>query len=318
MSALLTVRNLHIEAVGLDRSRHAIVNGLSFDVEPGEVVALVGESGSGKSMTALSLLQLLPAGVRIGDGSIVLEQQELIGRSERELTALRGRSMGMVFQEPMTALNPVFSIGDQIREVLKRHRGMHRAEAEEAALGLLSRVAIPDPVRCLRAYPHELSGGMRQRVVTAIAVAGAPRLLIADEPTTALDVGTQALLLDLLTGFARTDGMGLLLITHDLSLVAEHADRICVLFRGHLCETGPVSEVLEHPEHPYTRGLLACTPRLEGTDRSLATMVDSVPDPASEQVVTSGGTQAAWWPDLPGTHRLEPVREGHQVAVRVS
>ena len=318
MSALLSVRDLCIEAVGPAQQRQPIVHSLSFDVEAGQVVALVGESGSGKSLTALSLMQLLPGGVRLAGGSIRLEQEELIGRTGRELTALRGRSLGMIFQEPMSALNPVFSIGDQIQEVLKRHRGMTRVEARAAALDLLNRVAIPDPVRCLQAYPHELSGGMRQRVVTAIAVAGSPKLLIADEPTTALDVKTQSLLLDLLTEFARRDGMGLLLITHDLSLVAERADRVCVLFRGRLCESGPVSRVLEHPAHPYTRGLLACTPRLDGSDRSLPTMLDSVPDPAVEQVETRGGTNAAWWPDLPGTHRLETVEDGHLVAIRVS
>lgn len=316
--SLLAVQDLRIESVGFDHRRHSIVEALSFEVDDGEVVAIVGESGSGKSLTALSLMQLLPSGVRIGGGSIRLDRRELIGCSDRDIASLRGGSIGMVFQEPMTALNPVFSIGDQIQEVLKRHRGMHRTEARDTALQLLERVAIPDPIRCLRCYPHELSGGMRQRVVTAIAVAGGPRLLIADEPTTALDVGTQAVLLDLLTGFARRDGMGLLLITHDLTLVAEHADRVCVMFRGHLCESGPVGDVLEHPEHPYTRGLLACTPRLDSANRGLVTMTDSVPDPEREEVATSGGTLPAWWPDLPGRHALELVREGHQVAVRMA
>ena len=316
--SLLTVRDLCIEAVGAEHRGHPIVDALSFEVGHGEVVAIVGESGSGKSLTALSLMQLLPAGVRIGGGSIMLEERELIGCSDRDIASLRGASIGMVFQEPMTALNPVFSIGDQLQEGLKRHRGMNGSEARDAALRLLERVAIPDPARCLRSYPHELSGGMRQRVVTAIAVAGGPRLLVADEPTTALDVGTQAVLLDLLTGFARRDGMGLLLITHDLTLVAEHADRVCVLFRGHVCESGPVDDVLEQPKHPYTRGLLACTPHLDSSNRGLVTMADSVPDPASEQVVTDGGTHPAWWPGLPGRHALELVREGHQVAVRIA
>jgi len=312
------VRGLCIEAQGADGVPRQLVEDMAFQVEAGRVVALVGESGSGKSLTALSLLQLLPSGVHVSSGSIKLDDRELLGLGSRLMTGIRGAELGMVFQEPMTALNPVFSIGDQIEEVLRHHRGLVRHEARLEALRLLERVSIPDPKRCIHAYPHELSGGMRQRVVTAIAVAGSPRLLVADEPTTALDVRTQDVLLDLLVGFARKDGMGLLLITHDLSLVAQRADQIYVLLRGHLCETGPVAEVLQHPIHPYTRGLLACTPRLEGERRDLPTIEDVVPDPASEQVDTLQGSQAAWWPGLPGGHRLEPAGPDRQVGVRAS
>ncbi|MDG2291491.1 MAG: ABC transporter ATP-binding protein [Phycisphaerales bacterium] len=316
MSALLAVENLRIATSAGCSDAPGLVEGMSFEVEAGSVVALVGESGSGKSLTALSMLQLLPHGVGVAGGSICLDGRELLDCSPREMSTIRGKQLGMVFQEPMTALNPVLTIGDQIEEVLRRHRGLSRSEARREAIALLERVAVPEPERCVKVYPHELSGGMRQRVVTAIAVAGSPRMLIADEPTTALDVRTQSLLLDLLVGFARNDGMGLLLITHDLSLVAERADHVYVLFRGHLCESGPVDAVLQHPIHPYTRGLLACTPRLDGPVRELPTIGDVVPDPSSELVDTTGGRRSAWWPDLPGGHHMEPAGEHRTVGVR--
>lgn len=316
MSAVLSVHNLCIDTIGESSDPQRLVDGMSLEVQAGQVVALVGESGSGKSLTALSLLQLLPQGVCITEGSIRLDGRELLDLSARELTAVRGKKIGMVFQEPMTALNPVLKVGDQIEEVLCRHRGLNRHEARREAVALLERVAVPDPQRCVGAYPHELSGGMRQRVLTAIAVAGFPRMLVADEPTTALDVRTQSLLLDLLVGFARDDGMGLLLITHDLSLVAERADHVYVLLRGHLCESGPADAVLQHPLHPYTRGLMACTPRLDGEIRDLPTIDEVVPDPSSEQVHTSNGLRSAWWPDLPGSHLVESAGAGRFVGIR--
>ena len=316
MSPLLAVEHLCIAASASCPDSPGLVEGMSFDVEAGSVVALVGESGSGKSLTALSMLQLLPQGVGVVGGSIRLDGRELLDCTPREMATIRGSQLGMVFQEPMTALNPVFTIGDQIVEVLRRHRKLNRAQAQREAIALLERVAIPEPRRCVKVYPHELSGGMRQRVVTAIAVAGAPRMLVADEPTTALDIRTQSLLLDLLVGFARDDGMGLLLITHDLSLVAERADHVHVMFRGHLCESGPVDAVLEHPKHPYTRGLLACTPRLDGPVGDLPTIGDIVPDPSTEQVDTEGGPRPAWWPELPGRHQMEPAGKHRSVGVR--
>ncbi|MGF7150299.1 peptide/nickel transport system ATP-binding protein [Sphingomonas zeicaulis] len=239
------------------------VDGISFTVEAGETVAIVGESGSGKSVTAMAIMRLLGDAVHLG-GSVRLEGDDLIAASSTEMRRVRGNRIGMIFQEPMSALNPLQPVGRQIAEGLRLHRGLGRREADARAVDLLARLGIPAPARRAREYPHQLSGGMRQRVVIAMALACDPALLIADEPTTALDVTVQAQILDLIREQSRQLGAGVILITHDLGVVAELADRVVVIYAGRKVEEGPVADVLSHPIHPYTRGLLAATPRLSG------------------------------------------------------
>ena len=254
------------------------VDGLSFDVAPGEVLGIVGESGSGKSVTALSILGLLPDPPgRIASGSIRFEGQEIVGMSKTELRALRGPSIGMIFQEPMTSLNPVFRIGDQIIETIRAHEPVSKAQARQRAIGLLDRVGISMSERRLDDYPHQLSGGMRQRVMIAIALACSPRLLLADEPTTALDVTIQAQLLDLLRDIQRETNMAVVIITHNMGVIAEFADRVLVMYAGRLAEQGTVDAVFTTPRHPYTQGLLASTPSLERDETRLATIPGVLP-----------------------------------------
>ena len=259
---LLQVEDLRV-VFRTEAGSGAAVDGVSFDVDAGETVALVGESGCGKSVTALSILRLLPSPpARLDGGSIRFDGRDLTTMPLPELRRLRGGDIAMVFQEPMTALNPVLTIGAQLTEAIRLHRPVGRAAARSQALELLDLVRIPDAARHLEAYPHRLSGGMRQRVVIAMALACDPRLLIADEPTTALDVTIQAGILDLLRSVQARTGMALLLITHNLGVVADMADRVVVMYAGRVAEQGPARDVLRAPRHPYTRGLLAATPRV--------------------------------------------------------
>jgi peptide/nickel transport system ATP-binding protein len=245
---------LDISGLELAIGERPILRGVDLAIEPGEILGLVGESGSGKSMTALSVMRLLPHGARLG-GRIAFAGLDLLAASEAQMCALRGDDIGMVFQEPMTALNPVHTIGDQVAEGIRLHAGVSRAEATNRAIRALEKAGLPPARFALSRYPHELSGGQRQRVGIAIACAMNPRLLIADEPTTALDVTVQAQILDLLGSLARRDGMALLLITHDLGLVAERTDRVAVMRHGEIVESGPTREVLRRRSHPYTRQL---------------------------------------------------------------
>ena len=243
----------------------APVDGVDLAIGAGETVALVGESGSGKSVTALSILRLLPGNARLAAGEIVLHgaggTRDLAQLDAEAMRAVRGAEIGMVFQEPMTSLNPVHRIGDQIAETLRAHGRCGRAEALERAAAMLEAVGVPDPVRRLRAYPHELSGGMRQRAMIAIALICRPGLLIADEPTTALDVTIQAQIVDLLERLQAELGMGILFVTHNLGLVAGMAHRVAIMYAGRIVEEGPVADVFADPRHPYTRGLLGSAPR---------------------------------------------------------
>ena len=260
---LLDVRDLTTEfVVQRGGARHIIraVDGVSFHIRRGEIFGLVGESGSGKSVTARSIIRLVPPPGRISSGSIVLEGRDLAHLNEDELRHVRGARIGFVFQEPMTALNPVFTIGDQIAEALIVHRVARGAAARARAVELLDAVRMPDPSRRARDYPHQLSGGMRQRALIAAAIACQPSLLIADEPTTALDVTIQAEILDLLGSMRDRFGLSLLLITHDLGVVARLADRVAVMYAGRIIEEGAMRDVLAAPQHPYTRGLLASLP----------------------------------------------------------
>jgi peptide/nickel transport system ATP-binding protein len=260
---LLEVRSLTTEFVSeRDGVRRAVrvVDDVSFAIGRGEILALAGESGSGKSITALSILRLVPPPGRISAGSVRLDGRELLTLDERELRHVRGTRIGFVFQEPMTALNPVFTIGDQIAEALQVHGLAKGAAARARAVELLDAVRIPEPARRARDFPHQLSGGMRQRVLIAAAIACRPPLVVADEPTTALDATVQADILDLLVAMRQESGLSLLLITHDLGIVARVADRVAVMYAGRIVETGPARGVLAAPGHPYTRGLLASLP----------------------------------------------------------
>jgi microcin C transport system ATP-binding protein len=261
VSALLEVRDLGV-VFDVPGASVSAVRGVSFDVERGETVALVGESGSGKTATALSVVQLLPYPVaRHPSGSIRFRDTELVGVSERRLRYVRGNRIAMIFQEPMTSLNPLHTIEKQVNEVLFVHKGLGRNAARARTLELLRLVGLPDADRRLDAYPHQLSGGQRQRVMIAMALANEPDLLIADEPTTALDVTIQAQILKLLRDLQAKFGMALLLITHDLGIVRKFADRVCVMRGGEIVEAGPVAEVYERPQHPYTQRLLGAEPK---------------------------------------------------------
>ncbi|APG27541.1 dipeptide/oligopeptide/nickel ABC transporter ATP-binding protein [Syntrophotalea acetylenivorans] len=261
MSPLLDVRNLmtyFFTTAGLVKA----VRGLEFSIDRGETLALVGESGCGKSVTALSLLRLVQPPGRVVEGELLFQGEDLRRLPPNEMRRVRGNRISMVFQEPMTALNPVLTIGEQIAEVLRLHRAASRQEALTGAADLLQQVGIGDPHLRLREYPHQLSGGMRQRVVIAMALACAPDLLIADEPTTALDVTIQAQILDLLEQLKEQQKMATLLITHDLGIVAETADKVAIMNAGLIMEYAPTATLFSRPTHPYTQGLLACIPRL--------------------------------------------------------
>jgi peptide/nickel transport system ATP-binding protein len=276
---VLQVRGLRTEFATDDGSFPA-VDGVSFAVEAGRTLAIVGESGCGKSVTALSVMGLVPDPPgRITAGSIRFEGRELVGAGKRELLDLRGNGMAMIFQEPMSSLNPAFTIGDQIVEALLRHRALTRAAAEARAIEVLRQVRIPAPEQRFHEYPHKLSGGMRQRAMIAMALACQPRLLIADEPTTALDVTIQAQILQLMATLQAETGMALILITHDLGVVAEVADEVAVMYSGRIVEHASVGAIFAEPQHPYTVGLLGSIPRLDVARERLASIEGQVPDP---------------------------------------
>jgi oligopeptide/dipeptide ABC transporter ATP-binding protein len=275
MGVLLQVEKLTVE-LPTKSGYHKAVDELSFSLDAGEVMGIAGESGSGKTMTALSLFGLLPQGTRTS-GSIRLDGTELLELSSRELRAIRGRQIAMVSQDPSTALHPILPVGTQITEHMRHHLGVSKAEALSRAAELLRTVRIPDPDQALRSYPGQFSGGMRQRIAIAIALAAEPRLLVADEPTTALDVTVQAGILRLLDRLCRERGLAVIVITHDLGVMSATARRLCVLYAGRLAEAGPVSQLLGSPRHPYTRGLLDALPHPEGGGAPLVPIGGSPP-----------------------------------------
>ena len=261
------------------------VDDVSFFIDPGELLGLVGESGCGKSMTALSIMRLVAPPGKIVNGEIIFDGRDLLKLSNREMRAVRGDDIAMIFQDPMTSLNPVFTVGEQIAEALRLHRNLSRKDARAGAVAAMREVAIPDPDLRADDYPHQLSGGMRQRVMIAMALACDPKLLIADEPTTALDVTIQAQMLELLDGLRKTRELAVLLITHDLGVVAEVADRVAVMYTGKIVEESPVDELFERPKHPYTEGLLRSVPKLTAKDviksERLLTIEGMVPKPTA-------------------------------------
>jgi len=274
---LLSVRDLKTEFTGPQGVARA-VDGLSFDLDRGQTLGLVGESGGGKSVAALSILRLVPSPPgRIAGGRVVFKDRDLLDLSEAEMRRVRGNQISMIFQEPMTSLNPVYTVGDQIMEAIKLHQGLDARQAEVRAAEALEAVGIPDPVARLKSYPHQLSGGMRQRVMIAMAISCDPDLLIADEPTTALDVTIQAQILDLIKDIQAKRGLAVLLITHNLGVVAETADRVVVLYLGRVFETASVEQLFARPCHPYTQGLMASLPDPESEADTLPAIPGSVP-----------------------------------------
>jgi peptide/nickel transport system ATP-binding protein len=269
---LLSLQNLHIRF-----GATTVVDGINLSIEPGETLALVGESGCGKSVTALSILRLLPPPGAI-DGQIRFASAELTAQSETQLDELRGGPIGVIWQDPLAALNPLLPVGVPLIEVLMRHKNLDKKAARTQAIETLRRVGIPQPERRIDDYPHQMSGGQRQRVMIAAAIACGPKLLIADEPTTALDVSVQAQILELLKGLSRELGTALLLITHDLGVVAQLAQRVAVMYAGQIVEIGTVAEIFARPQHPYTQGLLLATPRLD-SDAMPLPIPGTVPPP---------------------------------------
>ena len=261
---LLSIKNLTV-VFKTRLGEVPVIDDVSFSIAPGEILGIVGESGCGKTMTSLAIMRLMPEQGKVTSGSIRLSGEDLVVASEARMRSLRGNEISMVFQEPMTSLNPVFSVGEQIAEVLKAHQGLSKSEAREHAVELLESVKIPLPSRRANDYPHQLSGGMRQRVMIAIALACKPKVLIADEPTTALDVTVQAHIFELLHELRDQTGTSIILITHDMASVAEMAERVMVMYAGRKVEEGPVEEILTNPLHPYTQGLIRCVPHLMET-----------------------------------------------------
>jgi peptide/nickel transport system ATP-binding protein len=317
--ALLSVQDLRVQFRTEDGPVFA-VNGVSFDLAPGEIIALVGESGCGKSVTAMAVPGLLAPTATV-TGRILLEGRDLLALSPKELRSVRGKDVSFVFQEPMTSLNPAFTVGRQIREVLQRHEGLSKKAAQAKAVELLQLVRIPAPERRVDEYPHQLSGGMRQRVMIAIAVACGPKVLVADEPTTALDVTIQAGVLDILRDLRDQLGTAIVLITHDLGVVADLADKVVVMYAGRPVEQAEVHELFAHPQHPYTNGLLGAVPhREQGVElvagRRLSEIPGLVPALRSDPDECVFAPRCSRRTDVCVTRRppLEPVRPGHPAA----
>jgi oligopeptide transport system ATP-binding protein len=284
MSHLLEVKNLQTHFMTRAGTVRA-VDGVNFYLDRRELLALVGESGCGKSITSLSIMRLVSPPGKIIGGEILFDGEDLLKLSDDQMRAIRGNDIAMIFQDPMTSLNPVYTVGEQIAEALRLHRGLSKHDAHEAAIEAMKEVSIPDPSRRVKDYPHQLSGGMRQRIMIAMALACDPKLLIADEPTTALDVTIQAQILELLNELRQTRDLGVLLITHDLGVVAEVADRVAVMYTGRIVEESPVDELFVRPKHPYTEGLLNSVPKLSassiGKAERLATIEGTVPKPTA-------------------------------------
>ena len=313
---LLRVSDLVVHFYTRDGIVHA-VNGVSFEIEQGETLAIVGESGCGKSVTAMSLLRLIPVPPgRIESGEVVFLGRDLFGLDSEEMRKVRGREIAVVLQDPMTSLNPVLTIGSQVTEVLEEHLELDKHAARERATALLTQVGIPMPRNRLKDYPHQLSGGMRQRVMIAMALACTPKLLIADEPTTALDVTIQAQIIKLVKRLRRESNMAIIWITHDLGVVAGLADRVAVFYGGLIVEEAPVGRLYSRPQHPYTKGLLGSLPRIDTNTDRLQNIEGSPPDMLGAPKGCPFGPRCAYafnrcWDETP---RLLPVDDGHHVA----
>ncbi len=310
----LAIRDL-VVAFGRDERAVPVLHGVSLDVHAGRTLCIVGESGCGKSVTMLAATRLLGGRARVG-GTVELDGEDLLGLPEPAMERIRGRRIAMIFQDPMSSLNPVHRIGTQLVEALALHRGLRGAAAQAEAARLLDRVGIPAATQRLRDYPHQLSGGMNQRVMIAMALAGEPDVLIADEPTTALDVTIQAQILDLLRRIQAEQGMAIVLITHDLGVVAETADRVAVMYCGRIVEQAPTERIFASPEHPYTRGLLDSLPRMARDEVALSPIPGAVPQPGDMPSGCAFAPRcAAAMPACSGlVPRLADRAQGHAVA----
>jgi len=277
MGKVLELKNVRVGRKSKD-GFHAILENVSFSIEEGEFVAIVGESGCGESMMALSIMGLLPKSMEVGSGSIYYNGKDLTKMSAKELNNIRGKEVSMIFQEPMTSLNPSFTIGNQLSEVFKYHTNLNAKEIKQRSIEVLTQVKIPDAEEKMKTYPHELSGGMRQRVMIAMALACNPKILIADEPTTALDVTIQAQILELLYELQQKLNMTVIMITHDLGVVAETCDKAIVMYAGQVIEEAQVEELFEKPNHPYTKALMLSVPKLGNPMKELYTIEGAVPD----------------------------------------
>jgi len=312
---ILSVEDLHVR-FGTSRGPVYAVNGISFDIAPGETLGIVGESGCGKSVTSLALLGILARNARVTSGTANFEGRDLLKLSDAELRRIRGKEVAMIFQDPMTSMNPVLTVGRQIREALETHFGMDRADADKRSAELLDQVGIPSAKIRLKDYPHQFSGGMRQRAMIAMALACEPKLLIADEPTTALDVTIQAQILDLLRGLVAERDTALILITHDLGVVAGMCERVNVMYAGMFVETGTADRLFAQPRHPYTLGLLQSVPRLDAGRRQ-----ELQPIPGAPRNMLSAPSECPFAPrcryeveqSLQEVPPLEPIEPNHNV-----
>jgi peptide/nickel transport system ATP-binding protein len=273
---VLSVRNLEVEFV-TRRGILRAIDKVSFDIAPGEVLGVVGESGAGKSLTGTAIIGLIDPPGRIAGGQVLLKGSRIDNLSKEELRKVRGKRIGMIFQDPLTSLNPLFRISEQLIETIRTHSDMNEAQARERAIGLLTEVGIPAPEKRIDSYPHEFSGGMRQRVVIALALAAEPELIIADEPTTALDVSVQAQIITLIKKLCRERGTAVMLVTHDMGVIAETADRVAVMYAGRIVEIGPVRDVVKHAKHPYAKGLMGAIPTLSTAETRLLQIPGAMP-----------------------------------------
>ena len=332
MAPILEVRNLRVE-FPTRRGTLTALDDVSFEIAPGEVLGVVGESGAGKSMTGAAIIGLLEPPGRIAAGQILLNGRRIDNLGYEAMRRIRGREIGAIFQDPLTTLNPLYTVGRQLVETIQTHLGLNDAEARKRAIGWLEMVGIPAAAQRVDSYPHEFSGGMRQRVVIALALCAEPKLIVADEPTTALDVSIQAQVIALLKGLARDKGTSMMLVTHDMGVIAETADRVAVMYAGRIAEIGPVREVVKHPKHPYSRGLMASIPPLDRKVEYLAQIDGAMPrlsaippgcafNPRCPEVfgrcrverpnlLPAGATRAACWLYDPASEKRAPEAMQH-------
>ena len=311
---ILDIKNLRTHFV-TDQGEVPAVDGIDFYIKKGEIIGVVGESGCGKSVTSLSIMRLIPnpPGKIVG-GSVEFKGEDLLRATESRIRKLRGNEIAMIFQEPMTSLNPVFTIGDQMGEPVRLHRKMNKRDAREHTIDMLKKVGIPRPEQIVNEYPHRLSGGMRQRVMIAMAMSCNPALLIADEPTTALDVTIQAQILDLMRSLNQQSGTSIMMITHDLGVVAETCDRVVVMYAGKVVEEGTVEGIFKNPQHPYTKGLIQSVPRMDGSLDRLYSIPGNVPNPGfmpkgCRFAPRCGEAMDPCYEEMP---KLITLKEGHQ------
>ena len=308
---VLSVRNLKVE-FATRRDRLRAIDGVSLDIAKGEVLGVVGESGAGKSVTGLAVIGLIDPPGRISGGEIYLSGLRIDQLPPEEMRAVRGKRIGMIFQDPLTSLNPLYRIGDQIVETIRTHTSLSERAARRRAIDLLAEVGIPAPEKRIDGYPHEFSGGMRQRVVIALAISAEPELIIADEPTTALDVSVQAQIIALIKRLGRDHGTAVMLVTHDMGVIAETCDRVAVMYSGRVAEIGPVQEVIRNPLHPYARGLMGAIPTLAGEAKRLVQIPGSMPRLSAIPKGCPFNPRCAFAFDRCRSERPEPVRHGAQ------